>query len=82
VITLYDLKLGDIGVVRKIHTSNRELRERLISFGIVQGAEVEIRNCNINKQNIEILVSDTLIALRKEEAQTIEVEKIGNGKED
>lgn len=72
--TLYDLKQGDVGVIKKIHSSNRELKARFISFGFTKGSEVEIKNCNINRKNLEIQINDTLVALREEEAKTIEVE--------
>ncbi len=75
-ITLYDLKLGEKGIVKKIHTSNRELKERLISFGVTRNSEVEVKHCNLHRQNIEIVVSNTCLALRQEEAKVIEIEKV------
>ncbi len=53
-----------------------ELKQRLASFGLIRGAIVKIIDCSIRKSTIEIMVDNTLLALRKQEAEKIEVEKI------
>ncbi len=54
--------------------ADKILRDRFASFGILPGEQVVIRECSLAKQTIEIEVGTTTIALRKEEADKIEVE--------
>jgi len=72
---LSELKKGDIAIIKKI-TTNEELKGRLFSFGLARGSEFSIEACSMGNQTIEIMVDDTLIGLRGEEASKIEVEKI------
>lgn len=73
--TLYDCNKGEKAKVLKID-SDSLLKQRLISFGIMKGAEVELLEHAPAKSTIEIKVSKTRIALRDKEAKLIEVEKI------
>ena len=52
------------------------LKQRLISFGIMKGAQVEILEHAPAKSTIEIKVGKMRIALRAKEAELIEVEDI------
>jgi len=72
---LSDLNKGDRAVIKKIDT-DKALKIRLGSFGVVRGSELTVEACSIGKQTMEILVDGTLIGLRGEEAKQIEVEKI------
>jgi Fe2+ transport system protein FeoA len=72
---LSELHKGDRAVILKIET-DESLKGRLTSFGIARGTELSIEECSIRKKTIEILVDDTLIGLRAEEASKIEVKKI------
>jgi len=72
---LSELKKGDQAIVIRIET-DESLKGRLVSFGIARGTELSIEECSIGKKTIEILVDDTLIGLRAEEAGKIEVEQI------
>ncbi len=72
---LSDLRKGDRGMIKKIET-NEDLKRRLFSFGVARGSEFSIEACSLGKQTMEIMVDDTLIGLRGEEANKIEVEKI------
>jgi ferrous iron transport protein A len=72
---LSDLKKGDSALIRKIDT-DEALKTRLASFGVVRGSELTIEACSMRKKTIEILVDETLIGLRGNEAKKIEVEKI------
>ena len=72
---LSELKKGDSAIIMKIETSE-ELKGRLFSFGLARGSEFSIEACSLGKQTMEIMVDDTLIGLRAEEASKIEVEKI------
>lgn len=53
-----------------------DLKQRLISFGIMKDAEVEVLEHAPAKSTIEIKVGKMRIALRAEEAKFIEVQKI------
>jgi len=70
---LTELRKGDRALIRKIH-AGPELRNRLHSFGIIPGEWLEVKGCSLARQTMEIEVDRTLIALRKEEAEKIEVE--------
>lgn len=72
---LSDLRKGDRGMIKKIET-DKDLKRRLFSFGVAKGSEFTIEACSLGKQTMEIMVDDTLIGLRAEEAKEIEVEKI------
>jgi Fe2+ transport system protein FeoA len=72
---LSDLHKGDRALIKKIDTEET-LKTRLASFGVVRGSELSIEACSIRKQTMEILVDETLIGLRGNEAKQIEVEKI------
>ena len=72
---LPELVKGDRAVIMKIH-ADKPLKDRLSSFGVMRGEELTVKGCSLAKQTMEIEVGSTLIALRKEEAEKIEVEKI------
>ena len=78
-MVLTELKKGDKALIVKID-ADRELRNRLHSFGIIPGEELEVKGCSLARQTMEIDVDRTLIALRKEEAEKIEVKKIDEDK--
>ena len=73
-MNLLDMSIGESATIKKIHATP-ELKRRLISFGIIKGAEVELLATAPAKSTVEIRVGKMKIALRKEEAKTIEVEK-------
>jgi len=72
---LSDLKKGDRAIIKKIE-AEESLKQRLASFGIGREEELKIQTYSIGKKTYEIVVNDTMIALRDEEAKKIEVEKI------
>jgi len=72
---LTELTKGDRAEIVKIH-ADKPLKDRLSSFGVMRGEELTVKGCSIAKQTMEIEVGSTLIALRKEEAEKIEVKKI------
>jgi ferrous iron transport protein A len=53
-----------------------ELRQRLLSFGIMKEATIEVLEHAPAKSTIEIKVGKMRIALRAQEADMIEVEQI------
>ncbi len=73
--TLLDCKKTCKVRVIKLNAAT-ELKQRLISFGIMKGAEVEVLEHAPAKKTIEVKVGKMRIALRDQEAALIEVEKI------
>ena len=74
-MVLTELHKGDKAKIVKIHAP-KALKDRFLSFGVMPGEELTVKGCSLAKQTMEIEVGSTLIALRKEEAEKIEVEKI------
>ncbi len=72
---LTELTKGDKAQIIKID-ANKALKDRFNSFGVMRGEELLVKGCSLAKQTMEIEVGSTLIALRRDEAQKIEVEKI------
>lgn len=71
-LTLFDCDKGmKIKVVRI--TSDTLLKQRLISFGIMKEAVIEVLEQAPAKSTIEIKVGKTRVALRDKEAKLIEV---------
>lgn len=65
-------KGGSATVVRNNATG--ALKQRLISFGLMKGAQVQMLECSMTKSTFEIKVGTVRLALRREEAELIEVE--------
>jgi ferrous iron transport protein A len=72
---LNELHKGDRAEIIRIH-ADKALKDRLNSFGVMRGEELTVKGCSIGKQTMEIEVGSTLLALRAEEAEKIEVEKL------
>lgn len=53
-----------------------DLKQRLISFGIMKEASIEVLEYAPAKSTIEIKVGKMRIALRAKEAELVEVEKL------
>jgi ferrous iron transport protein A len=53
-----------------------DLKQRLISFGIMKESVIEVLEHSPGKSTIEIKIGKMRIALRAQEAELIEVEKI------
>lgn len=71
-MVLSELHKDDTAEIIKLN-ANKALRDRFASFGILPGEAVTVKECSLAKQTIEIKVGTTVIALRKEEADKIEV---------
>jgi len=71
---LSDLDRGDKATITKIN-SDSMIKERLLSFGVAKGSELSVEAYSIAHKTIEIMVDDTLIGLRSDEASHIEVER-------
>ncbi len=73
--TLLDCKKACVVRVLKLNTKG-DLKQRLISFGIMKEAVLEVLEYAPAKSTIEVKVGKMRIALRAQEAALIEVQKI------
>jgi len=71
-LKLSELKKEQQATVEKVNATG-ELKQRLASFGLLKGAKIKIVDCSLTKSTIEVMVDSTLLALRKSEADQIEV---------
>jgi Fe2+ transport system protein FeoA len=70
-----DLEKGDRAIIKRIN-ADESLKQRLASFGMGRGVEIEVETYSIKRKTYEINVDNTMVALRDEEADKIEVEKV------
>jgi len=73
--TLKDCKKACKVKVTKLNAET-ELKQRLISFGIMKEAIIEVLEHAPAKSTIEVKVGKMRVALRAKEAELVEVEKI------
>lgn len=64
---------GSSCIIVKMHASG-PLKQRLMSFGMARGVGIELLEYSPAKKTVEIKVGKMRIALRKEEAELIEVD--------
>ncbi len=74
-MNLLECKQNDILEVVKLNTQG-ELRQRLVSFGVLKGATISLLGYSPTKSTVEIKVGKMNIALRKDEAKAIEVKTV------
>jgi len=72
---LLDCDRGEKVKVSKLNAAY-DLKQRLISFGIMKDAELEVLAQAPRKKTIEVKVGKMRLALRSEEAAQIEVKEI------
>lgn len=72
---LIECEKGEKVKVLKLH-ANSDLKQRLISFGVMKDAQIQILEHAPRKKTIEVKVGKMKIALRAQEAELIEVEEI------
>ena len=71
--TLTNCPRGCVTTIIKLHATG-PLKQRLVSFGIMKGAKVTLMEYAPRKSTVEVKVGKMRLALRKEEAEMIEVE--------
>jgi len=74
-MVLSELHKGDKARITGLNT-DKTLRDRFASFGIMPGEEILVKECSLARQTIEIELGCTAVALRKDEADKIKVELI------
>ena len=72
-LTLKDIKIGKSAKVIKLHGEGA-IRRRIMDMGITKGVEVYVRKVAPLGDPIEIYVRGYELSLRKQDAETIEVE--------
>lgn len=73
---LTDLELGKNAMITKVNGSGA-IRRRMIDMGIVPGMEVKMERYAPLGDPVQIKLKGYHLSLRKEEANTIEIEDIG-----
>ena len=71
--TLKQVKIGGTAKVIKIHGEGA-LKRRIMDMGLTKGVDVKVRKVAPLGDPIEITVRGYELSLRKEDAETIEVE--------
>ncbi len=72
---LSQLQKGDSAEIVSIN-AKPTLRNRLNSLGIMRGEQLFVKGCSLAKQTMEIDIEHTSIALRRSEADKIEIKEI------
>ena len=72
---LLECKKGEKVKVLKLD-ADYDLKQRLISFGVMKDAVIQVLEQAPRKKTIEVKVGKMRIALRAEEAKLVEVEEI------
>ena len=76
-MVLSDIRKGDKAEIVKVN-ADKALKDRLNSFGVMRGEILYVRGCSLAKKTMEIEVGSTLIALRADEADKIEITQINS----
>jgi len=71
-VKLTECMKGCSATIVKLHAQG-PLKQRLVSFGVMKGAKVELMGFAPAKSTVEIKLGRMRLALRKEEAELIEV---------
>lgn len=74
-MTLAHLKQGETACIEGIIPECKgEIRQRLLDLGFIKGVEISVQSQSPLKDPTAYLLHNTLIALRKEDAQKIMIE--------
>ena len=69
------LRPNEIAVITEISPNYQgEKRQRLLDLGFIRGSEIKIQNISPLGDPTAYLIHNTIIALRKEDAQNIKIE--------
>jgi Fe2+ transport system protein FeoA len=71
---LSELPIGQSARIKKIVTADDAIKNRLHSLGVVKGEDVKMLKFTLAKGTYEVIAGDSRVALRKEEAESVEVE--------
>ena len=71
---LSELKTNEVAIIKKVMATG-DVKSRLNSLGIVKNEKVKMLRFTLAKQTYEIEIGVVKVALRKEEAEQVEVAK-------
>lgn len=74
--TISDLKVGDRATVAGYSEAGKSYRRKLLSMGLTPGVEIGVTRVAPMGDPVEIRVRGFSLSLRKEEAGTLNVEKL------
>lgn len=72
---LLNMKKGEMASIDAINV-NSVLKERLNSLGLIRNNQICIKNFGPFKSTVQVMIHNTFVAVRHEEARLIEVHKI------
>jgi len=72
---LLEIKAGEMVSVDSINV-NSELKQRFNAMGLMRDSHICIKHFGWFKSTVQIVINRSLIAIRKNEAELIEVHKI------
>lgn len=72
---LLEMKVGERACIDMLNV-DKVLKKRLNSFGFVRNGHLSVIRFSLFKSTVQVMVNNSLIALRKGEAKLIEVHKI------
>ena len=73
-MTLNQLKIGEKGIVKKINTTNKELRRRMLDMGITTRVVIEMKRISPLGDPIDIKLRGYELCMRRKELENIEIE--------
>ena len=76
--TLASLRVGDKGVIETINVADAQI-ERLMTLGLVEGAEIEVAGAALGGDPIEFRLFGRGISLRVEQARQFAVKLLAAG---
>jgi len=74
-VSITDIDIGKNVIITSID-GDSQLKRRLRAFGVGKNSKIKIVGESIGKQTIKISIGTTELALRKSEAESINVEEI------
>ncbi len=75
-MNLSDLKLGNKGIIKGIAKDcPREVHQRFLDLGFVAGATIAVHSISPLKDPVAYSIYNTIISLRKEDAQMVLLEE-------
>lgn len=74
---LKDIAIGSKGRVKSMNTSTPEYRRRLLMLGVTPGSTLEVIRVAPLGDPIELRIRGCLITVRKDEAEILDIEPIG-----
>jgi Fe2+ transport system protein FeoA len=70
------MKEGDMAEIDALNITDVALKRRLESFGICKSCTLCVKRFGLFKSTVQVQVNNTLVALRKDEALSIDVHKV------